>query len=454
MAYAAGQHGEALRLYDASLRFDAGNELALFGTASCHHALGNLPRAAELFECLAAAHPEKVMYRYNQGHSLLLDAQYDAAAEILWECFNRLQDPHVKANLALALESTSNRDLITARRLLEEAAASLTSDSNVQGNLAYLRLLMGDYETGWRQHERRQILQSAIASTPVPLWRGDSLAGKTLLLWSEQGLGDSLQFVRYLPLIARRAIVEGGTVVFQPPAALYRLFATSFASLVPIVTILSKDQPVTQFDLHCSLMSLPERMHTTIDTVPADIPYLHAESVAVAHWRNRLSPTRGMKVGLVWGGDSRKGHDPIFQRADRRRSIAFERLQPLLDLPEITYFSLQKGEPSNEARTMAGRSNFIDYTGELLDFADTAALAANLDLVITVDTSVCHLAGGMGRDVWLLNRWDTCWRWLVGREDSPWYPTLTMYRQTILGDWTDVVARIANDLRLKVSISN
>lgn len=449
-AFAAGQHGEALRLYETALRFDARNERALFGAASCHHALGDLPRAAALFGSLAKAHPEKAMYHYNQGYSLLQDAQYDAAAKILRKCCERIQDPHVKANLAIALESTSNRDLASARRLLEEAAASLMNDASVQSNLAYLQLLMGDYAAGWRQHERRAILQRVIASTPVPLWQGESLAGKTLLLWCEQGLGDSLQFVRYLPLVARRAVADGGSVAFQPPPSLYRLFATSFLALAPAVTILSPDEPVTQFDVHCSLMSLPERMHTTVDTVPAEIPYLHAEPLAVAQWQERLSTANGMKVGLVWGGDSGKGHDPIFQRADRRRSTSLEQFALLFDIPGITYFSLQKGEPANQARSMSGRSNFIDYTDELLDFADTAALTANLDLVITVDTSVCHLAGGLGCEVWLLNRWDACWRWLLGRDDSPWYPTLTQYRQTIHGDWSDVVSRIARDLRLRV----
>ena len=160
-----------------------------------------------------------------------------------------------------------------------------------------------------------------------------------------------------------------------------------------------------------------------------------------------------MKVGLVWGGDSRQGHDPIFQRADRRRNITPEELIPLFGIPGINYYSLQKGEAANQARTFAGYDNFIDVTDEIQDFADTAALTSNLDLVITVDTSVCHLAGGLGREVWLLNRWDTCWRWMVGSEASPWYPTLKLYRQSKQGIWDDVVMRIAEALKERVARS-
>ena len=446
-AFGSARHDAALAAYESALVLDPANETALFGKASCLHALGDLPRAAGLFGRLADSHPQKVMYRYNQGYSLLLDAQYDAAVGVLRECSRRIDDPHLKANLAIALEHATQRDLPAARRLLEEAAPALPGDAQVQANLAYLRLMMGDYEAGWRQHERRAILQSAVASTAAPLWQGESLAGKTLLLWHEQGLGDSLQFVRYLPLAAQRAAAEGGKVVFQPPQSLYRLFAYSFAGLAPVAEVLAPDQPVGQFDVHCSLMSLPERMHTTLATVPSAGPYLRADPGAILQWQQRLAGDPNMKVGLVWGGDSRQGHDPIFQRADRRRSTTPEQLSALFKIPGVSCYSLQKGEPAKLGLALRGRDNFFDYTEDLQDFADTAALAANLDLVVTVDTSVCHLAGALGREVWLLNRWDTCWRWMAGRDDSPWYPTLTQYRQAKPGDWSAAISRVANDLR-------
>ncbi len=448
-AFGGGRHRDALGLYESALVLEPANEIALFGAASCLHALGELPRAARMFERLADSHPRKVMYRYNQGYSLLLDAQYDAAARVLGECNGRIDDPHVKANLAIALQYATERDLETAGKLLEQAASALPNDSDVQRNLGLLRLLAGDYESGWRLHERRATLQSAVASTSAPLWRGESLAGTTLLLWHEQGLGDSLQFVRYLPLVARRAQAEGGTVLFQPPPSLYRLFALSFADLAPGLTVLPPERQITSFDSHCSLLSLPERMHTMLATVPAEMPYLHADPAATAEWRQRLGADRRVKVGLVWGSDSRSGSTAIARQAYARRSLTLEQMRPLFAITGVVYCSLQKGEPAAQAQAMAGRDNFVDLTGGITDFADTAALAANLDLIVTVDTSVCHLAGGLGLETWLLNRRDACWRWLVGRADSPWYPTLIQYRQSTQGEWGDVVACVAQDLQAR-----
>jgi hypothetical protein len=445
--YAARRFADALAAYESALEVAPESELAMFGAASCQHGLGDLPRASESFGRLADRYPSKPVYRYNQGYSCLLDARYDEAEPILRDCMARIDDPHVKANLAIALENASSRDLTAARLLLEEAAARLPGDPVVQTNLAQVLLLMGEYEHGWRLNEQRLLLPGAAPDTPVPLWQGESLRGKLLALLHEQGLGDSLQFVRYLPALAQRAAADGGRVVFQPPESLYRLFATSFAGLAPSVTILRSDEVGGPPDAWCPLMSLPERMHTTLATVPSQIPYLHAAPDARAQWQERLRRHAGLKVGLVWGGESRKNLDPIFQRADRRRSTTLEQLAPLFEIPGVVYYSLQKGEPARQAHAMPARANFLDYTEELNDFADTAALAANLDLVITVDTSVCHLAGGLGIEVWLLNRWDTCWRWMLDRDDSPWYPTLTQYRQQTPGDWAGVIRRIGSDLR-------
>ena len=449
VAFGGKRFAESLGLYQKALELDPRHETARFGSASCHHALGDLERAAELFGSLTESHPDNVSYRYNHAHCLLLDFRYDEAAQILQRCIGESDDPHIAANLGLALPHTRDRRIDAARSFLESGAARLPADNEVQANLAYLRLLMGDFAGGWSLHERRVILQAAIASTAVPLWRGESLAGRTLLLWSEQGLGDSLQFVRYLPMIAQRLRADGGTrLLLQTQPSLRRLFATSFPSIgCPFSFVEQGAQPAPRFDAHCSLMSLPERMRTTLETIPNRVPYLRADPAEAGKWKGRLDSVPGLKVGLVWAGDSRKAHAPIFERSDRRRSTSLAALTPLLDVPGVSFVSLQKGEPANQVRAMIPRPNFLDFTGELNDFADTAALSVNLDLVITVDTSVCHLAGALGREVWLLNRWDTCWRWLLDRDDSPWYPTLRQYRQTIRGQWSDVIERIASDLR-------
>jgi tetratricopeptide (TPR) repeat protein len=423
-ALAAGRYDVALPVYEAILASNPGHELARFGQATCLHALGRLADAARLFGELADRHPANAGYRYNQGYSLLVDARYTEAARVLDECARRVDDPHVRANLALALMNAPVRELDRARTLLAEAAARLPDDPAVQLNLAHLLLLTGDYAAGMRQHERRPIRgQPGVPEDCTP-WRGEPLGGRTLFVWPEQGFGDSLHFARYLIPLASRAKSERATVLFRPLPALGRLFAHSFASLTPDVHVIDAGEEPRQAQLHCSLVSLPERLHESVAGIPDFVPYVHAEPALVAHWRGRTQSLRGLKVGLVWSAATHDSIDPVSRQAYLRRNLALAQLRPLLDVGGVTFVSLQKGQPAAEAGAMTGRDNFIDWTDALTDFAETAALIANLDLVVTVDTAVCHLAGAMGQDVWLMNRRDADWRWELDRDESTWYPTL------------------------------
>ena len=446
-ALAAGRHEVALRLYEAALAVDPEHELARFGEAACLHALGHLAEAAQGFGALADRHPENANYRYNQGYSLLLDARYGDAARILRECAGRVNDPHVRANLALALQHAPVRGLDEARALLDGAAAELPGDAMIQSNLAQLLLMTGDLAAGFRQYERRSVRGAPELPERSVAWSDQPLSAKTLFVWPEQGFGESLHFCRYLILLARRAAAERGAVVCKPPRALHRLFAHSFASLAPAVSIIGPDAQPQRAELHCSLVSLPFLLRANVTGIPNDVPYLYAEPALVGRWRERLLTIRDFKVGLVWSGATHEGIDPVLRLAYRRRHLALAQLVPLFDIPGVTFVSLQKGQPAEEAAAMAGRPSFVDVAAELDDFADTAAAIANLDLVITVDTAVCHLAGAMGRDVWLLNRRDADWRWGLDRTDSAWYPTLAQYRQSVQGEWGDVVERVAADLR-------
>jgi Flp pilus assembly protein TadD len=447
IALGAGRYADALDLYESALRIAPDNERARLGEATCHHALGNVDRAALMFGALATAHPRQPVYRYNQGYCLLLDGRHDEALPVLEESARRLDDPHVKSNLGLALQFAKHRDLARAGTLIAAAAAALPDDATIQANLAFHHLLSGDYAAGWTRHERRASLRRTAQSTSAPLWQGEPFGGRTLGLWHEQGFGDSLQFVRYVALLARSAVAAGGRILLQPPRPLFRLFHTSLEGSAPDVEVVDPDTPVDILDWHCPLMSLPARMGTTLDTVPAEVPYLRPDSALAQAWRERLAGLPGLKVGLVWGASSNVERDPALQRGYRRRSVALADLAMLLDVPGVTFVSLQKGPQAAEADAFRSRVSFVDWTGELDDFADTAALAAGLDLVISVDTSVCHLAGAIGRPVWLLNRWDTDWRWLLDRDDSPWYPTLTLYRQDAPGDWSGAIARVTANLR-------
>ena len=185
---------------------------------------------------------------------------------------------------------------------------------------------------------------------------------------------------------------------------------------------------------------------TALDTILHDVPYLSAEPPKVEHWSERLARYQDkIKIGLVWAGESRK-HDPDANAIDRRRSMALQQLAPLAGIADVRFFSLQKGEPSIQARHPPAGMDLVDMTSDLQDFEDTAALVTNLDLVISVDTSVAHLAGALGKRVWLLNRFDTCWRWLLNRDDSPWYPLLRQFRQPGPGDWNSVICRVRDAL--------
>jgi hypothetical protein len=231
-----------------------------------------------------------------------------------------------------------------------------------------------------------------------------------------------IQFCRHIPLLG------GGRIIVAAPAPLLRLLRT-----LPGDAEVVAAGPLPPADTFCSVMDLPALSGTTIETVPAAVPYLHSAPEAVAHWRDRLSTLEGRAVGLCWAGGARYQHD-------RRRSIAPEALAALGDVPGVRFVSLQK--EANRTPDL----DLVDWTNELDDFADAAALIEALDLVITVDTAVAHLAGALGRPVWLLNRFGGDWRWLLDRDDSPWYPTLRQFRQPALNDWASVIARVRLEL--------
>jgi len=307
-------------------------------------------------------------------------------------------------------------------------------------NLGMDLLRRGELEEGWREFEWWRMTIPAVPGwqgPPQTRWRGQDLQGRTLLLRGEQGLGDMLQFARYATLFAR----AGARVVLEVHPPLTRLLATvpGVAQTVPM------GAPPPPHDYHQHMMSVPGLLGTRLDTIPADIPYLAADPAAIEAWRERLSALAGLKIGLVWAGNPRP-NDPGVRLVDSRRSMALKRLSPLLGLPGISFVSLQMGEAAAQIADLPPELRPFDAMGDVQDFADTAALCANLDLVISVDTSVVHLAGALGRPVWILSRHNGCWRWLLDRDDSPWYPTARLFRQRVPGDWEEVVARVVEAL--------
>jgi hypothetical protein len=236
-------------------------------------------------------------------------------------------------------------------------------------------------------------------------------------------------------MVARR----GGKVIVMCPPDLRRLFG----SVVGVSGWVLFGEPLPPFDVHCPLMSLPLAFGMTVETIPNSVPYLHAESSEIARWRQRVAnEPAGLKVGVVWGGRST-------HQNDHNRSIPLLILAPLSRVPGVHFYSLQKGGPASQATNSPGKMKLVDWTSELGDFADTAALIANLDLVISVDSAVAHLAGAIGKPIWLLAPFVTDWRWPVGRENSPWYPTMRVFRQKATGRWDEVIERVAQCLANK-----
>jgi tetratricopeptide (TPR) repeat protein len=304
-----------------------------------------------------------------------------------------------------------------------------------------LYLALGRFVEGWRDYECRQFGKNPPTSFEQPLWLGDAdLSGKSILLHSEQGYGDTIQFCRYAPLVAK--VARKVFLRVQKP------LATLCKSLEGVDIVLSTDDELPDFDVHCPLMSLPLALGTTPETIPAAVPYLKAGPEAVAQWRKRINQSGGineyekLRVGLVWGGGYHSHQSEVLS-LNARRNIPLSKMA-ILNLSGIDFYSLQKGEESEQefqklkASGWAG-PQLIDHTQLLKTYEDTAALIESLDLIISVCTSVSHLAGSMAKPVWLLNRFDSDWRWFINRTDSPWYPTMRIFNQPAIDDWDSVM---------------
>jgi hypothetical protein len=309
-----------------------------------------------------------------------------------------------------------------------------------QWNLATALLKAGRLEEGFR-HAQARWQTAEIHPTPRhfnrPHWDGSELESRRLLLHTEQGMGDTLQFIRYLPLVAARA----GRIIFESPPPLRRLLVPCEA----FAQIVVGGDALPDFDVQCALMDLPLIFKTTLQTIPANVPYLQADPALAAGWRTRVAVAGETKlnVAIVWAGNPE-------HKNDRRRSIDPSLLEPIRKVAGARLFSLQtvgqRGFSAN-AHAVAAEMGMIDWTDGLVDFADTAAFLANMDLVICVDTAVAHLAGALGKPVWLLLPTASDWRWLTDRADSPWYPTMRLFRQEVPGDWTTPIMRVAESLR-------
>lgn len=406
--------------------------------------LGRFADAARSYRKAVRLQPNRPDFHCNLGLALASSGELSPAAESFGAALVR--DPaHIDAINGLGTALYGQRRIGEAMAVFRQGCQAAPDSPHLLWNLATTALALGDFETGWPAFEarwRKPSMAPRWYESGAPTWNGtDSLDGKTILLFAEQGFGDTIQFVRFAPVLAQR----GARVILLVQPELVSLLA----AMPGVTACLGFGSAVPPVDLQYPVMSLPWALGVTLDTIPAD-PYLAADPDAASAWRERLAALPGLKVGLVWAGDT-QSLQPEAARVDPRRSLRLNQLAPLAAVEGVSFVSLQKGQPAEQAHAgLAGRT-LHDWTGELNSFADTAALAQTLDLVISVDTAVAHLAAALGRPVWLLNRFDSCWRWLDGRDDSPWYPTLRQFRQTSPGEWAGVVTRLRAALAARVA---
>ncbi|MGZ5983257.1 MAG: tetratricopeptide repeat protein, partial [Isosphaeraceae bacterium] len=297
---------------------------------------------------------------------------------------------------------------------------------------AMVWLQMGDFARGWPECEWRLRGQDLlIHRLPQPVWDGSELGGRTILLVAEQGLGDTIQFIRYAPLVARR----GGRVVVSCARMLGQILATCPG----VDQVIIEGDPLPEFACHAPVMSLPAILGTTLQTIPVEVPYLAADPSLVARWRDALDGIDEFKVGVVWQGN------PVHTK-DRERSFRLAQLEPVARVPGVRLFSLQKYFGLDQIEAVSDRFHVTGLGHRLDDFVDTAAVMRNLDLVISADSSPAHLAGALGVPVWMPLPYISDWRWMTDRDDTPWYPTMRLFRQRRFGDWDELFARLAREL--------
>jgi tetratricopeptide (TPR) repeat protein len=406
---------------------------------------GRFLDALASFERTLALRPDDELAQVHRGGTLYRLGRFQEARPIAEAIVARLPDDAGQAaSLGLVLQWCGQPD--AAMREYDRALALDPNNLTARNNRSMLLMFLGELPTGWREYEcrwRAEGLEPSERHAGRPLWLGQcGIAGKTLLIHHEQGFGDTLQFCRYAMLAAR----AGARVILEVQEPLAELMTT----LPCVDRVITGEDPLPEHDLHCPTLSLPLAFGTTLDTIPAEIPYLSADPAKVANWRNRLTAQTGLRVGLVWAGSSRFGSAEMMA-TDFRRSLPLRALAPLASVAGCSFVSLQVGPPAGQAKSPPAGMILHDPTSLLGNFADTAALIETLDLVISADTAVVHLAGAMGKPVWMMNRFDSCWRWLRDREDSPWYPTMRLFRQTTSGNWDDVVRRVASALRALVA---
>jgi tetratricopeptide (TPR) repeat protein len=417
---AQGKLDEAQACYERALALRPDRVESLIGLGVVLRAQGRLEEAVARYRRALELSPDHPEAHNNLGVALV-DLRQPEEATPQYERALTLQPNRAEthSNLGIALQRQGR--YAEAFASYGRALALKPDYAEAHFNRANALLLTGELNEGWQEYEWRFAVARYDRKFDQPLWSGEPLAGARILIHAEQGFGDTLQFVRYVPAVAE----HGGKIVLEVPAPLVRLART----VAGVSQVVAGGDPLPAFDCHCPLLSLPRVFKTNLATIPSAVPYVRVPAEASAAWAERIPTAPGLKVGVVWAGTT-------------IGAIDLRLLQPLWEVDGVSWFSLQVGDRSGDISSLGG-VKIADLSPWLLDFAETAAAVCHLDLVISVDTSVAHLAGALGRPTWLLLRDPPEWRWLLEREDSPWYPTARLFRQRKGGDWPCVVREVA-----------
>ena len=425
---------DALANFEQVLQREPRNGEALLNRGVAKAALGQQAEALSDFNTALAAMPGHPNVLYNRGSALSEVGRYAEAVADFDRALAAVP-AHARAwnNRGRALQQLNRH--AEAVKSFDKAIGLQKNDADAQSNRALSLLTLGDLTEGFKQYEwrwKRSGMTDTRRGYNRPLWLGEfPLGRKTILLHAEQGLGDTIQFARYAPLLAR----AGATVVLEVQPELKALLV----QIDGVASCHARGEPLPSYDVHCPLGSLPLVFKTDSANIPADIPYVQADTARVDKWRPTFQAMPGKRVALAWAGQANHAND-------RNRSVDLKLLAPLLELDGLSFVSIQRDLRGNDAALLAQHANVTHVGGQLADMADTAAVMTLVDLVIAVDTSVVHLAGAMGRAAWVMLPFAPDWRWGLTGERSAWYPQTRLFRQPALGDWPSAIAQMRGAL--------
>jgi tetratricopeptide (TPR) repeat protein len=466
------QIDEAIKNYKIALSLRPNDAVANYNIASAFHKIGQVDKAIAFYNKALQLNPNSFVYN-NLGNALIDKSQLDEAILCFqkslqidpnyanaysnlgvafkekWQidkaitCFLkaiRLNPNHADAFNNLGSISSMNGQLDESIKYFKKAIQLNPNHADAHFGLSLTLLSLGNFAEGLKEHEWRWKSRDFLKNNcfhkpdnfPHPILNGLDLAGQTIMIYAEQGLGDEIQFIRYAPLVAQ----HGAKVIIE----CHQELSSLLQSIEGVKQFIVQGEPLPDFDMQCPLLTLPLVFNTTLENIPAEVPYISVTSMLIQKWKDKIQQDNSrLKIGLVWQGNPK-------HKNDINRSIPFAHFSPFAKLSDITFYSLQKGKASEHAKLFSTGMKFLDLTEEINDFSDTAALIKNLDLIISVDTAVTHLAGALGKPVWTLIPFRSDWRWMLNRDHSPWYPTMRLFRQPSPKDWESVIEKVTDEL--------